>query len=314
MLKPSRRIPKRLQRPPSALSRHHAARLQNRRSRSALRSRLALFVRRARTSQRNVRALARRLRFLMLFGASGMLLALLALLFLSPLFTVSSMSIRRPDQRVDIEEMQRLLLPFFGRHLLFLSSREVERVVASAYPEVSALTVEKRLPHELRLTLHMEEIGADVLLGDPDDTEEDIATSSGSSLHRSLTVNGIYLEYPMPLSPPLPETKERVPLHIVDWVAKPAHRQQLLSPEILHEMESTLTVLRESFGHSIQSVTLYLRAKEFHVRTERVVLWFDFASPAAAQLDRYRTFLRSLPLTESEKYVDVRLHDRVVYR
>ena len=101
------------------------------------------------------------------------------------------MNIRRSDQRIDIEELQYLLLPFFGRHLLFLSSREVERVIASAYPEVSAVTVEKRLPHELRLTLQMEGIGADVLLGNPDDTEEDIATVSGGTLHRYLTDNGI---------------------------------------------------------------------------------------------------------------------------
>jgi hypothetical protein len=255
----------------------------------------------------------KRFRFLVLLGIFGMATSLLLLLFLAPLFTVSSMNIRRQDQRIDIEEMQQLLLPFFGRHLLFLASWEVERAVESVYPEVREVIVEKSLPHELRITLQMEDIAAEVLLGDPDDTEEQIFAASGSTLHRYLTVGGVYLEYPVPL-PFRKETGKQIPLHIVDWVVKPVHREQLLSPSILHAIESTLTVLRESFGHTVQSVTLYVRAKEFHVRTERIVLWFDFASPMTAQLDRYRTFLRALPLESSEKYVDVRLHDRVVYR
>ncbi len=246
----------------------------------------------------------------MLVGTS--LIALTLLFLLSPLFEVKSISVRRQDTRVDIEEIQQLLLPFFGRHLFFLSQRLLEETVQSAYPEVASVKVAKHFPHEVRLTLYMDPIVADVLVGAPEETEYTLA-SSGSGLSQYLTSRGIYLEYETPLGKREKEG-ERMRLQVVDWAVKPSHRQQLLSEDALHAMQSAEKILRESFGHTIAAVVLYVRAQEFHMQTEHFSLWFDMATPLVQQIDHYREFLRSLSAESAVEYIDLRLHDRVVYR
>ena len=54
--------------------------------------------------------------------------------------------------------------------------------------------------------------------------------------------------------------------------------------------------------------------QEFHLKTEGVILWFDLATPVAAHIDRYRQFLRAVSLDKVEEYIDLRPHDRVIYR
>ena len=195
------------------------------------------------------------------------------------------------------------------------------------YPEVSSVKVRRNFPSELQVALFMDPIVANVTMGDPGDTERDYLSATPSSedseenspapaekqeLYRYVTEKGIYLEYPFPLQPK--ENEERLTLHIVDWATKPVHRRVLFPPEVYRQIKSTKRILEESFGHTVPFITLYLRAKEFHVQTERVVLWFDLANPITAQIDRYRIFLRNFIPQDAEEYVDLRLHDRVVYR
>jgi hypothetical protein len=219
--------------------------------------------------------------------------------------------VRRQDTRIDIEDIQKLLSPLFGRHLFFLPTSSITSTVRDAYPEVSSVEVQKHFPQEIKLTLFMDPLVADVRIGAPQDTEETM-TATGSGLFQYLTSRGIFLEYPTPLR--APEDEERLQLRIVDWAVKPSHRQKLLPPELLQTMRNAESILRESFGHHISSVTLYVRAQEFHVQTERLSLWLDTATPLMQQIDHYREFLRSLPPGSATEYIDLRLHDRVVYR
>ncbi len=251
-----------------------------------------------------------RIWFIALVGTS--VAALIILSLFSPLFEVKSIRVRRQDARVDIEEVQKLLTPFFGRHLFFLAPRTLEMIVQESYPEVASLEVQKHFPHELQITLYMDPLAADVLVGAPEETEH-TATASGGALSQYITSRGIYLEYPMPLAE-APEGETRMKLRIVDWAVKPSHRQRLLSEELLHAMQNAEKILRESFGHEVSSITLYVRAQEFHIQTEKLSLWFDIATPLVQQIDHYREFLRSLPEGGATEYIDLRLHDRVVYR
>lgn len=317
-LKPSRRLPKAFQRKTSPLSRRVAQKRTRSNKGVAFR-----FVKLSRQWKRLVRSVQLSLTHIRIWCICAVVLTLviLVLFFLfSSTFAITAIQVSRQDRRVDIEEVQQLLSPNFGKHILFISPHIIERTILSAYPEIASAKVRRNFPSELQVLLYTDSIVAHVVVGDPDDTEADfpeespIATEKkeGSALQRYLTSQGIYLEYPFAL--PAETSEDRLTLHVVDWAVKPTHRQQLLHPETLTEMQSVLRVLRETFGHTPLRVTLYQRAKEFHVQTERTILWFDLAAPMTAQINRYRKFLQALSLDAAEEYVDLRLHDRVVYR
>jgi hypothetical protein len=262
-----------------------------------------------------------------------MVLVLLLFFLLSPTFTIHSIRVSRQDQRVDIEELQQLLRPSFGKHLFFLSSPLVERRILATYPEVSAAAIRKRYPRELSVTLYMDPVVAEVLVGKPGETEEALHGSGAFTGERErwsyLTARGIYLDLPFPLpfssSPrghsPQDDVLEEAArgeralrIHLVDWAVKPTHQQYLLPPEALQDIQTIQQILEESFGHTVAFVTLYLRAREFHVQTEQLALWFDRGLPLVQQFEHYRAFLRALPPGSAQRYVDLRMHDRVVYQ
>ena len=290
------------------MSLHIAQKFHRRESRKTFSILSAKFLRQWKRVERSLAASLHHMRLWMVVLIAASVVTLLALSLFSPLFTVQSISVRRQDARIDVAEIQKLLFPFFGRHLFFLSPRLLADTVQDAYPEVASVKTEKRFPHDVRLTLSMDPVVADVFVKAPDATEH-TKTASGASVQHSLTSRGIYLEYASPEA----ETK-RMRLSIVDWVVKPSHRQQLLSEELLHAMQNAENILTESFGHRVSDITLYVRAQEFHVRTERIMLWFDLATPLVQQVAHYREFLRSLPADAATQYIDLRLHDRVVYR
>lgn len=269
------------------------------------------------------------LRFWLLWLLGFFVFTLITYFLFSPTFTIRSIRVSREDRRVDVEEIQTLLSPTFGNHILFVSPLLLAREIQSAFPEISSVSVRRSFPDELQILLSMDEISATVEIGKPDDTEasaprEEQATGTGSApqdLHRYITKQGVYLEYPFLL--PEKEEDRRLPLHLVDWAVKPAHRQALLTPSVIETMAQARSILEQSFGNSVAGITVYVRAREFHVKTvhpgrpqgkEELILWFDLASSLSEQIERYRDFLRSETLEAAEEYVDLRLHDRVVYR
>lgn len=255
----------------------------------------------------------KRMRLWGIFLLIGASLVVLLILFLSPLLRVSSMRVSRQDARLDIEEIQKLLLPFFGKHLFSLSPQTVERVILTAYPDVTSVHVAKRMPGALHVTLYTDPIVALVSLGTPEGTERSFTPLSGSGTYHYLTSQGVFLEYDTPLHVQQ-EGGEYTQLKVVDWAVKPVHRQKLLPSEMVRDMQHVQRLLLQSFGQRVNSITTYIRAREYHVTTERLTLWFDAGNPIVQQLDRYREFLHALPGESAEKYIDLRLHDRVVYR
>jgi len=254
------------------------------------------------------------------------LLVIILFFFLSPTFAVSSIRVSRQDRRIDVEEIQKHLSEQFGKHILLVSPALLSHELRARYPEVSSVSVRRLYPSELHVMISMDDISAEVILGEPDETEIDITEISDSEhipadgLYRYVTDRGIYLEYPFALEN---EKDDRLRVHIVDWATKPEHRQILIKPKVLQAMRSASALLTQSFGSSVPLVTLYIRAKEFHVHTfhpgrpegkEKLTLWFDLADTVLTQINRYRTFLKEIPPGTAEDHVDLRLHDRVVYR
>ena len=230
----------------------------------------------------------------------------------SPSFTIQSISVVRRNTRTDIEEMQQVLRPFFGRHLFFLSPLLVERTIRNTLPEVTEVRITKKYPSEISVSVDLDSIVADVILGAPEDTEAQFMFPEERTEYLYLTQNGVFLEDSYPVTEE--DGEERLHIHLVDWAVKPIHRTELLTAEILEAMRTTQNIVEESFSHAVSGITYYVRAREYHIRTEGIVLWFDLSSPSVEQFDRYRQFLRTLSLEEVEEYIDLRLSDRIVYR
>lgn len=255
----------------------------------------------------------------------AILILILILYFLfADAFKVSSMRVARQDRRVDVEEIQKLLKPFFGKHILFVSPLLIEHTIQSEYPEVSRADVGRNFPNELWVKLYMDDISVEVSVGDPDGTENDATENSwtpikaiegeeADSNYKYLTKDGVYLEYPFSLAPN-EDDEERLKLYMIDWAVKPEHRQKLIDKDVLRDIRNAKRILEETFGHSVSFAAFYLSAQEFHLKTEGVILWFDLATPVAAHIDRYRQFLRAVSLDKVEEYIDLRPHDRVIYR
>ena len=308
-----KRLPRRFQRRTSAISRSVAKKHSRKKDGGSLVSQMNKFVRQWRRIGRSFQGAMKNFRiwFSCLVGA---VLAVVLLYFIfSPLFSVSSVRVSREDQRVDVEEIQKLLQPFFSKHILFVSPIRLSHKIQAAYPEVSSVKVSKNYPNEIHVVLFMDPIVADVLIGEPGDTEAQVEEfQSEEEVHRYITEKGVYLEYPFKL--PVNQEEGRLKIYLVDWAVKPEHRQILFSEDVLHEIKSVRKILWESFGHTTKFTTLYIRSREFHVKTEKHVLWFDLSSPVVQQINRYREFLRTFTQDTVEEYVDLRLHDRVVYR
>lgn len=312
MLKPSRRIPKAFQRTSSDFSKNIASKLFRRRKKKTS-HRFSKLVRHWRRIVGTTKTTLTRARAWCAIGIVLFIALMIAFFLLSSTFSVTSMRVSRQDRRTDTEEIQKLLQPYFGKHIFFVSPLLIERNILTAYPEVASAEVSRNFPNELQVKLYMQPIIARVAIGDPGDTEQGVVSETWQETeeqHLYLTQNGVFLEYPFSLS--LPD--EYLSLYLVDWAVKPEHRQKLIQGQPLAAVQHAQRILQETFGHSAHFITYYLRAKEFHVQTEGSALWFDLVTPVSVQIDRYRQFLRAVPLEEVEEYVDLRLHDRVVYR
>jgi hypothetical protein len=312
-LKPGRRIPKSFQRRPSRQTRKYVRSMfKGKTAKERLRSLLSRTSRRAGRLQRMTAIGVSHLRVWLICTLVASLIALLGLFLFSSAFAVQSIHVSRQDVRIDIEEVQQTLSSFFGKHLFTLTTAHVERIILAAFPEISGVSVRKNYPSEIEVVLFTDAFAADVFIGLPDDTEDHLIIPETPGQYAYLTSRGHYVEYIFLVPKRDPET-QRMIVHLVDWATKPVHRQRILSEESLQEMQLAQTLLQESFGHSVQWITLYLRANEFHVKTDSVTLWFDFATPVVQQIDRYRHFLQNIPLTDVQRYIDLRLYNRIVY-
>ena len=125
-----------------------------------------------------------------------------------------------------------------------------------------------------------------------------------------VTKSGIFVASPIKLTSSLPiET-----LRVTDWGIRPQNRTRVISPSFLQMIFSARDILRTDFGLVVKDIVVYLRAREFHIRTNRVTLWFDLTSPLSIQFQHFREFLKNLPLNQVKEYIDLRVTDKIVYK
>lgn len=253
--------------------------------------------------------------------------ATLAVLIFSPLVHVREIRIHRTDARVDSEKIQRALRPMFGKHLFFLSGREVEQLVRDTLPDAKEVTVDKQYPSELDVTITLHPLVARLAIDNPDGTGAAPASGSGSAATGSgsdasapenapkktfdyLTDNGLYVTLPFAV-----DGTATLPLiHVVDWAVRPAPATMLVSAELLKRMRDAEDAMRVQYNMKVTARTVYIRAREFHLGTAKYALWFDLKSPQQDQFSRFRIFLKAVNPNEVHSYVDLRLSGRIVYK
>ncbi|MBU0459077.1 hypothetical protein KJ652_00170 [Patescibacteria group bacterium] len=304
MLKPARRLPKRYNRP---VMRETKRLLRRRHKQKRSQHWKEIFNRFRRRGQRVVKAWAKSCMWWLLTIFVALLLLFVGLLLFSPLLEIREARVTRVNARLDIEEVQRILAPYFGRHLFFLPTYEVSRTIKGSFTDVKEVKVGKDYPFGLSVHIELDPIYARLAILDPD--EMGFTTQTGATID-FLTDQGAYV------IAPLSKAGEKLPLiRLVDWGVRPTEGDEMLSSDFLNRISETERALSEQFGHTIEGRTVFLRAQEFHLHLKRgIEIWFDIVTPMEEQLLKYRTFLRSIDLNEVENYVDLRMSDRVVYK
>ncbi len=237
-------------------------------------------------------------------------LALLAagIVAFSPIGQVEEIRVTRTDPRLDIEEVQQVLTPLFGRSLITVSSREIRGMLEQRIMDIRTVTVNKRHPSQLFVRVELAPLVARARVLAPG--EENLPVQGSGSLMTFITDRGTFAV----VLPGFTDGATLPIVDLVDWGVRPQPGSPILSQEFLSRMEQAVETLSTQFGQKVQRRIAFIRAQEFHLTVDKVSLWFDVRSSLEEQLVRYRIFLRSVGLSEAKVYVDLRLADRVIYR
>lgn len=302
-VKPAKRLPRRFRRPVSSRTQTMVQR-RYQRQKQFNRERWRRLARRVQNAFKAWRRKALRwsIAFAFLFG-----LLFTGFALFSPIIEVREIQVQRTDVRLDIEQVQTVLASLFGEHLFFLAEGDVAALLREQIPDIEDVQVAKRYPSTLLVRVSLEPFVAKLAIVSPDAASAE-QTGTGSMVDY-LTGRGVYIA-----SSRADETEPLPIIRLVDWGVRPVAGSALLSPAFLERMTMAERALQQQFGLGVEQRTVYLRAQEFHLDVGGYTLWFDIRSPLEAQLQRYRTFLRSVQPGEITEYVDLRLADRVVYK
>lgn len=312
--KPSRPLPRQFNRPLTPGTRTFVER-RHKRAREHSRERSRRWLRRWKAFIGDRIVASRRwLKYI----AAGLGLLIVCFFLFSPVLQVREIRVVRTEGRVDLRSVLEALSPLYGQHLLFLSTREVTSRVRETVPDALSVSVSKQYPSQLSVRITLAPLVARIRIAPSPGSVASgsgsmTATGSGAKLPATqteyLTENGLLVTAVRPVNAePLPV------IQLVDWGVRPVPGTVILPPTFFDQMQRTENALTLEFGQQIRLRTVYMRAREFHLDTPTVSYWFDVRSPLEAQLQRFRTFLKTVKLTDVKSYIDLRLTGRVVYK
>jgi len=230
------------------------------------------------------------------------------ILIFSPIGHIEEIRVTRTDPRLDIEEVQHVLSPIFGRSLVTVSVREIRQMLEEKVVDLQSVTVSKHYPSQLQVRVELSPLVARARVLSPE--EEASPRNASGGILGYVTDRGTFA-----IAPGGFQGSEDLPLlYLVDWGVKPQPGSPILSRDFLARLNQAVETLQSQFGVQVKRRTVYIRAQEFHLGIGTISLWFDTRSPLEDQLLRLRTFLRSVGLQQVKSYVDLRLSDRVIYR
>jgi hypothetical protein len=312
MLRSPKRLPSRFNRPITPQTRALVERRHKRRKNYA-------FQRWQRGFQRLQRRAGSLRAIIMQFAVlivSGLLLLGVGLALFSSILHIRQIRINRNDPRIDTEQIQRTLAPLFGQHLFFTSTQDVVSLLKNAVPDMEQAEVAKEYPSTLRLRITLDPIIAALTIENPVQPAAGSGATAGSGQlipegADYLTSKGLYVVYQQSQ---VQTGSGLTVLTVVDWGVRPEPWKQLIDPPFVEMMRIAEEQLRTQFALPVRSRIVYIRAREFHLKTPTHSLWFDLRSPVDEQIQRYRMFLQSVGTASAKEYVDLRLKEKIVYK
>lgn len=245
-------------------------------------------------------------------GAGLVIITVASALLFAPFFDVREMKVRRQDPRIDPEDIQETLSPLFKQRLILVTRSQVATMLQAEYPEIERVEISKDYPSTLSVSVYIEPAIAELKIADDDEAVSgsgSTATGSGTGVFAYVTRKGFFVTSPIRLSGgPYPL------LTITDWGIRPQNRTAFLSPSFLQTIFNARDTLVRDFGLESQSITVFQRAQEFHIKTNKATLWFDLRSPLNVQFQRFREFLKTLSLDQVKEYIDLRIADKIIYK
>lgn len=309
-MKASRKLPKRFNRQAGPLTKSLARSYYGGPQRR-MRRRKEMFARWGRKMARFSDMVLSEFRLWLAIGTGIIILTVAAALLFAPFFDVREMKVRRQDPRIDPEEIQQTLSPLFKQRLVLVTRSQVASMLQAEYPEIERVEISKDYPSTLSVSVYLESVAAEVIIADDADVNagSGSTTGSGRDLYTYVTRKGTFVTSPIRLTGgPYPK------LTVTDWGIRPQNRTTLLTPEFLQTIFLARDALRRDFGLQSQNISIYLRAQEFHIKTNKATLWFDLRSPLNVQFQRFREFLKTLSLDQAKEYIDLRIADKIIYK
>lgn len=309
-MKASRKLPKRFNRQAGPLTKSLARSYYGGPQRR-IRRRKERFARWGRKMARFSDMVISEFRLWIAIGTGLIILTVAGTLLFAPFFDVREMKVRRQDPRIDPEEIQQTLAPLFKQRLVLVTRNQVAGMLHAEYPEIERVDINKDYPSTLSVSVYLEPVAAEVVIADDTDISSGSGstTGSGADLYTYVTRKGTFVTSPIRLTGgPYPK------LTIVDWGIRPQNRTPLLAPDFLQTIFLARDALRRDFGLQSQNIAVYLRAQEFHIKTNKATLWFDLRSPLNVQFQRFREFLKTLSLDQAKEYIDLRIADKIIYK
>ncbi len=310
-MKASRKLPRRFNRKASPLTKS-LARTHYGGSQRRARRRKEMFARWGRKIARSSDMVLSEFRLWLAIGAGLIIITVAGALLFAPFFDVRDMRVRRQDPRIDPEEIQETLSPLFKQRLVLVTRSQVAAMLQAEYPEIERVEIGKDYPSTLNVSVYLEAVSAEIIINDSADSlsgSGSTATGSGTNTFTYVTRSGTFVTSPIRLAGgPYPK------LTITDWGIRPQNRTPLLSRVFLQTIFLARDTLQRDFGLQSQNITVFLRAQEFHIQTNKTTLWFDLRSPLNVQFQRFREFLKALSLDQSKAYIDLRIADKIIYK
>lgn len=309
-LRSPRRLPKSLNRSTSpyslSIARKHA-RSPDRMARRKHERRLRFFKRCSKFAS----LVASELRAWLIIGIGTIVVAILLALLFSPFFDVRQITIQRQDPRIDLAEVQQLLSPLFRQRLILITRNQVASILKPQFPDIDTISIEKEYPSTLIISMTLEPVVARVLIDDSDTVP---AVQSGalveSGSYAYVTRSGLYVLSPIALASSTP-----IPLlHFTDWGIRPQNRSRIVASDFMEKIFVARDILRADFGLTTLDIVVYVRAQEFHIRTNKTTFWFDLKSTLPAQFQRLRQFLKNMTLDQAKQYIDLRIEDKIIFQ
>ena len=226
-------------------------------------------------------------------------------LLFSQALHVRQIHMNQLSSRLDRSEVQTLLAPLFGRHIVFLSELEILSLLKESIPDIADVEIMKEYPSDLHVRMTLDPLTSQLRIVSPDFEDE---TATGATLDY-LTNKGIYVQLAYE------QDIEDVPeIYIVDWGVKPIPGTLLLTPYFLNHMRIAEEIIQKQFGYNVEKRSAFVRAQEFHLDIGQYTLWLDVKSSVEDQISRYKTLLSSVDPASITEYVDLRIAKRIVYK